>query len=68
MAIIDVACQYAKAYIDGQVGNNDAAKVAELFEVAAPGAVLANYTDANGTTYDNYYTILLGAVDFNDYK
>ncbi|MBE5800529.1 MAG: DUF3798 domain-containing protein, partial [Clostridiales bacterium] len=67
MAIIDVACQYAKAYIDGEVGNNDAAKVAELFEVAAPGAVLANYTDANGTTYDNYYTILLGAVDFNDY-
>ena len=67
MAIIDVACQYAKAYIDGEVGNNDAAKIASLFEVAAPGAVLANYTDANGTTYDNYYTILLGAVDFNDY-
>ena len=67
MAIIDVACQYAKAYIDGEVGNNDAAKIAELFEVAAPGAVLANYTDANGTTYDNYYTILLGAVDFNEY-
>ena len=68
MAIIDVACQYAKAYIDGEVGNNDAAKIASLFEVAAPGAVLANYTDANGTTYDNYYTILLGAVDFNEYK
>jgi len=67
MAIIDVACQYAKAYIDGEVANNDAAKIAALFEVAAPGAVLANYTDANGTTYDNYYTILLGAVDFNDY-
>ena len=67
MAIIDVACQYAKAYIDGEVGNNDAAKIAELFEVAAPGAILANYTDANGTTYDNYYTILLGAVDFNEY-
>ncbi|MBQ4264210.1 MAG: DUF3798 domain-containing protein [Clostridia bacterium] len=67
MAIIDVACQYAKAYIDGEVGMNDAAKIAELFEVAAPGAVLANYTDANGTTYDNYYTILLGAVDFNEY-
>jgi len=68
MAIIDVACQYAKAYINGEVGNNDAAKIGELFEVAAPGAVLANYTDANGTTYDNYYTILLGAVDFNEYK
>ena len=67
MAIIDVGTAYAKAYIDGTVGKNDAAKIAELFEAAAPGAVLANYTDANGTTYDNYYTILLGAVDFNDY-
>ena len=67
MAIIDVATAYAKAYIDGEVGKNDAAKIGELFEAAAPGAVLANYTDANGTTYDNYYTILLGAVDFNDY-
>ena len=66
MAIIDVATAYAKAYIDGEVGKNDAAKIGELFEAAAPGAVLANYTDANGTTYDNYYTILLGAVDFND--
>ena len=67
MAIIDVATQYAKAYIDGAVANNDAAKIAELFEAAAPGAVLANYTDANGVTYDNYYTILLGPVDFNEY-
>ena len=67
MAIIDVGTAYAKAYIDGEVGKNDAAKIAELFEAAAPGAVLANYTDANGTTYDNYYTILLGSVDFNDY-
>ena len=67
MAIIDVATAYAKAYIDGEVGKNDAAKIGELFEAAAPGAVLANYTDANGVTYNNYYTILLGAVDFNDY-
>lgn len=67
MAIIDVATQYAKAYIEGAVGTNDAAKIAELFEAAAPGAVLANYTDANGVTYDNYYTILLGPVDFNEF-
>ena len=67
MAIIDVATQYAKAYIDGEVANNDAAKIAALFEAAAPGAVLANYTDANGVTYDNYYTILLGPVDFNEF-
>lgn len=67
MAIIGVATEYAKAYIDGEVSNNDDAKIAALFEAAAPGAVLKNYTDANGTTYDNYYTILLGNVDFNDY-
>ncbi|MBR2942427.1 MAG: DUF3798 domain-containing protein [Clostridia bacterium] len=68
MAIIDVATQYAKTYIEGGLSsNNDAAKIAELFEVAAPGAVLNNYTDANGVTYDNYYTILLGPVDFNEY-
>ena len=68
MAIIDVATQYAKTYIEGGLAsNNDGAKIAELFEVAAPGAVLNNYTDANGVTYDNYYTILLGPVDFNEY-
>ncbi|MBQ2949213.1 MAG: DUF3798 domain-containing protein [Clostridia bacterium] len=68
MAIIAVGVEYAKAYIDGEVTSvNDSAKIAELFETAAPGAKLANYTDANGTTYDNYYTILLGPVDFNDY-
>ena len=32
-----------------------------------PGAVLSTYTDANGTTFDNYYTVLLAPVDFNDY-
>ena len=68
MAIIDVATQYAKAWIDGEVtSNNDSAKIASLFEAAAPGAVVKNYTDANNVTYDNYYTILLGPVDFNEF-
>ena len=31
------------------------------------GAKVDNYTDANGTTYDNYYTILLAPVYFADY-
>ena len=31
------------------------------------GAKVANYTNAEGTTFDNYYTILLAPVDFNDY-
>ena len=68
MAIVDVAVKYAKAYIEGEITEkNDAAKVNELFEVAAPGAIIKCYTDAEGTTYDNYYTTLLGPVDFNDF-
>lgn len=68
MAIIDVATKYAKAWIDGEITEaNDAAKITELFDAAAPGAVVKNYTDANGTTFDNYYTILLGPVDFNEF-
>ncbi len=68
MAIVAVGTEYAYDYIQGTItSKNDAAAVAAKFEAAAPGAVLANYTDANGVTYDNYYTILLGPVDFNDY-
>ena len=68
MAIIDVATKYAKAWIDGEItSNNDTAKINELFNAAAPGAVVKNYTDANNVTYDNYYTILLGPVDFNEF-
>ena len=46
---------------------NDAAAINAKFESAAPGAVIKCYEDAEGNTYDNYYTILLGPVDFNDY-
>ena len=68
MAIIAVATEYAKEYIEGTITEkNDAAAITAKFDAAAPGAVVANYTDANGVTYNNYYTILLGAVDFNDY-
>ena len=68
MAIIDVAVKYAKGYIDGEItSKNDAAIVTEMFNAAAPGATVKNYTDAEGTTYDNYYTVLLGPVDFNEY-
>ena len=35
--------------------------------LANPGAKIENYTNAEGTTLDNYYTILLSQVDFNDY-
>ena len=42
-------------------------KSSPLFEEKAPGAIVSNYTNADGQTFDNYYTVLLGAVDFNDY-
>ena len=68
MAIIDVATQYAVEFATGVITNvNDADVIKAKFEAATPGAAIAFYTDAEGTTYDNYYTILLKPVDFNDY-
>ena len=68
MSIIELGVDYAKAYIDGEITErNDADALAGLLESKVPGAVVATYTDANGTNFDNYYTILLAPVDFNDY-
>lgn len=68
MSIIDVSVEYAKKWIAGEItSKNDAAAIAAMFEEKAPGAIVSNYTNADGQTFDNYYTVLLGAVDFNDY-
>ena len=68
MSIIELGVDYAKAYIDGEITErNDADALAGLLESKIPGAVVATYTDANGTNFDNYYTILLAPVDFADY-
>ena len=68
MTIIEIGVEYAKSYIDGEIASkNDSEKLAALLEAKVPGAVIANYTDAKGETFDNYYTILLAPVDFNDY-
>ena len=68
MTIIEVGVEYAKAYIDGDVTvKNDGEKLAAMLEEKVPGAKIETYTDANGTPFDNYYTILLAPVDFNDY-
>ena len=68
MTIIEVGVEYAKAYIDGDVTvKNDGEKLAAMLEEKVPGAKIETYTDANGATFDNYYTILLAPVDFNDY-
>ena len=68
MSIIDVSVEYAKKWIAGEItSKNDGAAIAAMFEEKAPGAIVNNYTNADGQTFDNYYTVLLGAVDFNDY-
>ena len=68
MSIIDVSVEYAKKWIAGEItSKNDGAAIAAMFEEKAPGAIVSNYTNADGQTVDNYYTVLLGAVDFNDY-
>ena len=68
MSIIELGVEYAKNYIDGTITErNDAEALAALMEQKVPGAVVSTYTDANGTTFDNYYTVLLAPVDFNDY-
>lgn len=68
MTIIDIGVEYAKGYIEGTItSRNDAAVLSSMLDAKVPGAKVANYTDANGTTFDNYYTVLLAPVDFNDY-
>lgn len=68
MSIIDVSVEYAKKWIAGEItSKNDGTAIAAMFEEKAPGAIVSNYTNADGQTFDNYYTVLLGAVDFNDY-
>ena len=68
MTIIEVGVEYAKAYIEGEITErNDADKLKALLEEKVSGAKVEPYTDAKGTTFDNYYTILLAPVDFNDY-
>lgn len=68
MTIIEIGVEYAVGYIKGEITErNDFTKLNELFQAKIPGAKIANYTNAEGTTLDNYYTILLAPVDFNDY-
>lgn len=68
MTIIDVACEYSKAFIDGEItDHNDSERIKAMFQEKCEGAIVENYTNADGVTLDNYYTILLAPVDFNDY-
>lgn len=68
MTIIEIGVEYAKAYIEGEVAEkNDSEKLKELFNNKVEGAKIGFYKNAEGTEFDNYYTILLAPIDFNDY-
>ncbi len=68
MTIIEIGVEYALGYINGEITErNDAATLKEMFEEKVPGAQIAEYTNAEGVTLNNYYTVLLAPVDFADY-
>ena len=68
MAIIDVAVEYSIDWINGEITDRaDFDACAALFEEACSGATVDYYTNADGTTLDNYFVVLLTPVDFNDY-
>ena len=68
MTIIEVGVEYAVAYINGEITDkNDGEALANLLNAKIDGAKVSTYTNAEGTTFDNYYTILLAPIDFTDY-
>lgn len=68
MSIIEIGVEYGKGWALGEITDrNNADILMELFNESVPGAKIENYTNAEGTTLNNYYTILLSQVDFNDY-
>ena len=68
MMIIDVAVEYSKQWIEGTITDRaDFDVVKAMFEERCPGAVVDYYTNADGSTLDNYFVALLAPVDFNDY-
>lgn len=68
MSIIDIGVAYAEAYIKGEITErNDSEALNALFTEKLGGATIENYTNADGETLDNYYTILLEPVNFADY-
>ena len=68
MTIIEIGVEYGKAWVDGSLTvRNDGEVLKGLLTAKIPGAKVDVYTNAEGETFNNYYTILLAPVDFNDY-
>lgn len=66
MKIIEMGVDYAKAYIDGEVGKCDPNRIHELWAADAPEADVQNYENAAGT-YENFFVVMLSPIDFGDY-
>ena len=47
--------------------SNGGTSLKGLLTAKIPGAKVDVYTNAEGETFDNYYTILLAPVNFADY-
>ncbi|HSK69178.1 MAG TPA: DUF3798 domain-containing protein [Candidatus Limnocylindria bacterium] len=68
MALVDIGVAYARAFIEGKTeGRNDTEALLAIMDENLPGAKVGNFTDADGVSYDNFYTVLLAPVDFNEY-
>ena len=68
MSIISIGVEYARQYISGAITErNDAKALTDLFIEKLGGATVETYTNAEGETFDNYYTVLLAPVNFEDY-
>lgn len=60
--IMEAAAEYALGWMDGSItSTNDASAVEALIKDKVSAAVVTT------EDYDNYYTVLLAPVDFNDY-
>ncbi|SHK13033.1 DUF3798 domain-containing protein [Paramaledivibacter caminithermalis] len=65
MMFIEGGVEYAKAYIEGETnGKVDVEVLKQKFEEYADTEIEMNTLEENGNKYDNYFTILLGFLDF----
>ncbi len=70
MAYVNAGYDYAVKYIEGAVAekNNMDEVYNSLLKVAGVDSLeFSKYTDAEGTTYENYYMVMMPNVNFNDY-
>ena len=68
MTLIEVGCNYARDYIEGKItSRNDTDVIVSMFNESVAGAIVDKYENVEGEVFDNYYVILLPAIDFSDY-